>query len=107
VIKPRIMLARLCRDRVKVTEDDIKMAFEAYYGEKVECRIHPVAANEKTGRHEMYSKIRDSEEEFDRAARAQPSATLAQSGGRISPIGHHTTGNEGLERAAFSIKLVS
>jgi hypothetical protein len=104
VVKPRIMLARLCRDRVHVTEDDIKMAFDAYYGEKVECRIILWKSDQKNVAMNIYGKIRDSEEEFDRAARSQESISLAQSGGRIAPIGHNTAGNATLEKAAFSLK---
>jgi hypothetical protein len=104
VIKPRIMLSRLCHDQIKVTEDDIKDAFNAYYGEHVECRMILWPPDQKNVAMNMYNKIRDSEEEFDRAARAQMSQALAQSGGRIAPIGHKTTGNPALERAAFSLQ---
>ena len=39
VIRPKLMLSKLVRSRVKVTDEDVKKAFDAYYGEKVECRI--------------------------------------------------------------------
>src|SRR5262249_7487889 len=39
VIRPRLLLTKLCRDRVFVTNDDLLQAFEAYYGEKVDCKM--------------------------------------------------------------------
>jgi parvulin-like peptidyl-prolyl isomerase len=104
VIKPRIMLSRLCRDRVHVTEDDIKMAFDAYHGEKVECRMILWPADQQHVAMQMYDKIRKSDSEFDKVAGTQASTSLASNKGKIEPIGHNTTGNPALERAAFSLK---
>jgi hypothetical protein len=105
VIRPRILMTKVCRDRVQVTEDDVRKAFEAYYGEKIDCRIilFP-AGEERKVLHEIYAKIRESEAEFDRYASQQASPTLAASGGKIKPIGRHTTGNEEMERAAFALQ---
>ena len=50
-----------------------------------------------------YGKIRESEDEFEKASRHQASPTLAASGGQISPIARHSTGNPDLEKAAFSL----
>jgi hypothetical protein len=104
VIKPRLLMSRLCRDRVKVTEEDIKMAYEAYYGEKIDCRIILWPQSEQKVALQMYGKIRDSEEAFDDAAKKQASPTLAAAGGRIKPVGRHTTGNPDLERALFRLQ---
>jgi hypothetical protein len=104
VIRPRLLLSKLCRDRVHITDEDLQKAFQAYHGEKIECRIIMWPKNEKNAVMNRYAKIRDSEEEFDRAARTQASPTLAAAGGRISPIGRHTTGNEEMEKAAFNLQ---
>jgi hypothetical protein len=104
VIKPRILMSRLCRDRVKVTDEDLKMAFEAYYGEKVKCKMILWPRDEKRVAEAAYGKLRESDEEFDRAARKQADPRLAAAGGEIPPIGHYTTGNEALEKAAFSLQ---
>src|SRR5262249_38332026 len=93
-----------CRDRVKAEEDEIRKAYEAHYGEKVECRIIIWPKDEEKRVMMLYPKIRDSEAEFDRAAHAQASPTLAQSGGKITPIGRYSTGNEEMEKVAFSLK---
>ena len=39
VIRPKLLMTKLCRDRVHVTEQDLQDAFEAHFGEKVDCRI--------------------------------------------------------------------
>lgn len=104
VIKPRLLLTKLCRDRVHVTEEDLQNAFEAYHGEKVECRIILWPKSEMSHVFMLYPKIRDSEEEFDRASKQQADPKLAASAGKIAPFGRHTTGNEELEKAAFGLK---
>jgi hypothetical protein len=104
IVKPEIMMRKLCRDRVKVTDADLKQAFDAYYGEKVKCRIILWPREEKSIAMQLYTKIRDSEEEFQHYARIQASPGLAANGGAITPIGHHTAGNDALEKAAFSLK---
>jgi hypothetical protein len=103
-VRPRLMLSKMCRDRVHVTEEDISKGYEAYYGEKVECRLIMWPKNEKARVLQLYPRIRDSESEFERAARAQASPTLAAMGGKIEPIGRHTAGNPQLEKAAFSLQ---
>jgi hypothetical protein len=104
VIRPRLLLSKLCRDRIHVTEEDLKKAFEAYHGEKIDCRIIMWPKQEKNAVMNRYAKLRDSEEEFDRAARTQASPTLAAAGGQIKPMGRHTTGNEEMEKTAFNLQ---
>lgn len=105
VIKPRLLLSKLCQDQVQATDEDFRNAFEAYYGEKIECRIILWPHSEKNHvMNQIYGKIRDSEVEFDRAARNQASSRLSSSGGKIAPIGHRTTGNEEMEKEAFNLQ---
>ncbi len=52
----------------------------------------------------IHPKIRASEEEFERASRQQASPTLAAKGGQVEPFGKHSTGNDALEKAAFSLR---
>jgi hypothetical protein len=104
-VKPRLLLTKLCRDRVQVTDEDVRLAFEAYYGEKVECRMIMWRQDERKNVEKIYTQLRDSEAEFDKAATMQWSRELATSGGRLKdPIGHHTTGNDELEKVAFNLQ---
>lgn len=104
VIRPKLMLSKLVRSRVKVTDEDIKKAFDAYYGEKVECRIVMFEKGYERAVLNDYPKLRDSEEEFHKAAKNQKSPSLAATAGKIRPIARNTTGNEELEKAAFALQ---
>jgi hypothetical protein len=104
VIRPRLAMTKLCSQRIHITDDDLKAAFDAHYGEKVECRLIMWPKDEKTKvMNDIYAKIRDSAEEFESAATHQMSSRLASTAGKIDPIGRHTTGNEELEAAAFRL----
>jgi parvulin-like peptidyl-prolyl isomerase len=104
VIRLGLLMSRMCRERVKVTEEEIKKGFEAYYGEKVECRMILWPLAEKNIAFKMYAELRDSEEAFDKAAKAQADSRLAAAGGRLPPFGRNTTGNPELEKAAFKLQ---
>jgi hypothetical protein len=103
-IKPKLLLRKLCQGRVHPTEDDVRLAYEAYYGEQVDCRIILWPRGEERFALMEYAKVRDSEKEFDHKARHQGSGTLAGKGGKIGPIGRHTVGNDEVEREAFRLQ---
>lgn len=104
VVRPRLLLAKLCRDRIKVEDKDIQEAFEAHYGEKVEAQI--IIYPREMGDHalmQMYDKLKKDPEEFDHAASQQPDPALARTGGKIKPISRHTT-LPAIEQAAFRLR---
>lgn len=106
VIRPRLLLTKLCRERVQVTDDDIRKQYEREYGEKRRVQIvgWPKADNLKAI-EDVYSKIRDSQDEYDRAARSQPNPSLAASNGFVKPISRHLPAQEKhVEERAFSMK---
>jgi RNA polymerase sigma factor (sigma-70 family) len=104
VIRPRLQLRKLCRERVQITEQDLRDAYEADYGEKVECQVilWPAAENEKAER--LYPTLVENEARFQQAAGTQPTHALATTDGHIPPFGRHSTGNEKLEKAAFALR---
>jgi hypothetical protein len=103
-IRPKLLLRKLCKDRVRYTEDDVKAAYEAYYGEKVACRMILWPRGEEKFALMEYAKVRDSEQEFDHKARHQASSELAAKGGQVDPLGRHTVGNDELEREMFRLQ---
>jgi hypothetical protein len=104
VIKPRLLLSKLCRKNVQVTEQDIKNEFESLYGESVDCRAIIYPNRElKNLMADEYEKLRTSDAYFDEAARKQPLPSLALTGGKIKPISHHSDNAE-VERVAFNLK---
>src|SRR5205823_2082025 len=64
VLKPRLMLTKLCKERIGVTDDDLRKAFEAQYGPRVECRIIIWPKGEDKVALQTFEKIRASEDEF-------------------------------------------
>jgi parvulin-like peptidyl-prolyl isomerase len=103
VLRPRLILTKMCQDRVHVTPSDIQQAFESQYGEKVECRIIVWPVPQAYKAEEMYASLRDSEEAFALAAKNQFNSTLASMGGRVKPVGRHTFTNQKVEDAVFRL----
>jgi hypothetical protein len=105
VLRPKILMGKVARPRVQVTDEDLQKAFEAYHGEKVDGRMILWPRGEENVAYKVYGEIRDSEEAFDRAARQQANPRLAANGGRVpQPIGRHTTGSETLEKEIFLLQ---
>lgn len=104
VIKPRLLLQKLCQSQIKVEEKELQDAFEALHGPKVQCRLIIWPKGEEKVATQMYDQLRKSEAAYASAARGQAIPALAQSGGRISPIGRNSADDALLERIAFSLK---
>jgi hypothetical protein len=109
VLRPELLLAKLARTHVKVEAEDLKKAFEAYHGERAQCRIilWPRTPRDHEIAIKQWDKIRKSPDpalEFERTAKLQASAKLASQAGLIDPFGRHSTGNEELEREVFRLR---
>jgi PPIC-type PPIASE domain len=105
VLRPKLLMTKLVRDKVTSTEEDLRKAFEAYYGEKVECRLILYPKSEENRARAEYPSIRDSEEAFAQKAKQQASPHLAAVGGKLDkPLGRYTIGNDELEREIFSLQ---
>jgi parvulin-like peptidyl-prolyl isomerase len=103
VIRPRLLMAKLCRDGVKVTEQDLQQAFEAEYGEKLEGRMILWPADQTRYAMMQYTRIRDNPDAFNEMAQHQASSTLAAKGGKIGPFGRGSLGNKDVEDEAFKL----
>jgi len=106
VVRPRLLLTKMCRERVRVTDDDLKLAFERQYGEKRDVRviIWP-SGDDKRAIMKLWDDIRKNPEEFDRVARNQANPALASVGGHIKPIARHTPAPERVfEDTAFTLR---
>lgn len=104
VIRPKLLMTKLVRGRVTVSEEEIRAGFDAYYGEKIDCQLIYWPTDEKKVAQQEYAAIRDSDTEFDRQAKHQANSSLAAHGGQIAPIGRRTTGNDEVEREAFKLQ---
>lgn len=105
VVRPKLLMAKYCRDQVRIEPKDLESAYEAYFGEKAVCRMIMWPKKEKKRiEREIYPKIRDSEKGFDEEARKQESISLAREGGKLPPIGRNTTGDDTLEKEIFALQ---
>ncbi|MFO0850169.1 MAG: peptidylprolyl isomerase [Gemmataceae bacterium] len=105
VIRPKLLLDKLCKDRVKVTEADLRVQFEREFGEKrrVQLVIWPLGDDQKAILKE-WEKMRSSQAEFDRAARTQANPSLAAAQGYVKPICRHLPAPEkDVEEWAFKL----
>jgi hypothetical protein len=106
VIRPRLQLGKMCHKDIAITPEELQNCFESKWGEKREAAlivwpkagVQPLTAEQK-------ALARSSPVEFDKLAGLQPDAKLAQSGGRVNPIGRHIDGEDpNVENALFSLK---
>ena len=103
VLRPRLQMMRLVQDRLTVTPEEVRKAYESTYGEKVECRIILWPIEQKKQAMEEYANLRDSEAAFAEKAKKQSTSTLAAAGGKIRPIGRYTM-DEKVEKEAFMLQ---
>jgi hypothetical protein len=106
VIVPVLSLKRLTRSQTTITEEEIRLAFEANYGKKVRCLAIFFNANDQRRAMEVWNMANQhkSEESFgDLAERYSfhPENRLGK--GVIPPIARHC-GNRELENVAFDLK---
>lgn len=90
VIKPKLLLGKMCGSQVKVAEDDIKKAFENKYGEKRQAKIICWNQQDLRAAQRQWDEARKGDAEFDRIARSQATPSLAASCGLIAPVGRYS-----------------
>jgi hypothetical protein len=110
VIKPRLMLSKMCRDQVKITDEDLRKAFENRYGEKRQAKVICWNASDKKAALRQWEEARKGDVEFDRVARTQADPNLAASCGLVAPVGRYAYAeiegqNDAVEKALFSLKV--
>ncbi len=102
VVRPAIAMRKLAANKLTISEDELKRAFEAGYGEKVRCRVilepHPRAA------HEIHAQVKSGADAFIRAAKQQSDGRLAAVAGEIPPISRMTPLGREVENEAFRLK---
>jgi hypothetical protein len=96
VIKPRIMLSKMCRDRVKVSDDEIQKAFENKHGERRQAKIITWNAQDQRTALKQWEEARKGDVEFDRIARMQADPNLAAAAGLVKPVGRHPEGQDAI-----------
>lgn len=106
VIKPRVVLSKMCRDQVKVSDDDLKKAFENRYGEKREAKVILWSKEDFRLAQKQWDEARKGDADFDRIARMMRDPNLAAACGKVAAIGRHTDAeNPLIERVVFSLEV--
>lgn len=106
VIKPELVLAKMCRDRVKVAKEDVEHAFENRFGEKRRAKVILWKKDEARLALKQWDEARKSDEDFDRIARAQSDPTLASKCGEVEPIGRYVDADDRrIEQVVFSLRV--
>jgi hypothetical protein len=96
VIKPRIMLTKMCRERVKVADEDIQKAFENRHGERRQAKIITWNESDHKIALKQWEEARKGDVEFDRIARMQADPNLAAVAGLVKPVGKHPEGQDAI-----------
>jgi len=101
---PTVALKKLCADQVQITEEDVRMAFEANFGQRAEI-LAIVMSNQRTAQEvwEM-ARGRNTAQFFGELANqysVEPSSRA--NFGKVPPLRKHG-GQASLEKAAFGLK---
>ena len=102
IIWPMLALKKIANDRISVTEEDLRKAYEREYGQKVRAKI--IVFNKLDKARRIADELRKTPEKFEEFARthsADPDSKALD--GAIPPIYRHYP-NENLERVAFELK---
>jgi len=103
VIRPKLMMEKLVRPLVVITDKDLHEGFEARYGPKVECRM--IVVDAKVGvkiAQEVHQRACKGFKEFEAEAAAQFIPNLRESKGQVPPI-HKYFGDKRVEDIAFKM----
>jgi len=104
VVRPGLMLKKMCQAEIKVQDEELKRAFESKYGERVACRLIVWPEDQFRVAQRQWPEIRASEAKFEEVAASQPNPQLASVGGRIDPIAKGVAKDDSIEKIAFRLK---
>ena len=106
VIRPKLLLTKMIQDKVQISEADVDVEMAKEFGEQrvLQTIVWPLN-DDKKAINAAWGKLRDSAEEYDRAARSQANRSLAAAGGMARPITKYTHGTDDLVTTrAFQLK---
>jgi RNA polymerase sigma factor (sigma-70 family) len=102
VVRPELLLKKLARERSAPSDKDLRDAFTARYGERVECQLLIWPAGQWDAAERAANRLRRGEATFADVTKSTPGGPQVR-GGRL-PIGRRGTANTELEQAAFALK---
>ncbi|AMV29985.1 Foldase protein PrsA precursor [Gemmata sp. SH-PL17] len=106
VIKPRLLLTKMCQDRVKIADEDLSRAFENRFGERRQAKVICWSKEDLRAAQKQWAEARKGDAEFDSIATKQAEPTLAAAAGMVAPIGRYSEATDtSIEKALFSLKI--
>ena len=102
IVWPSLALERLAADRLTVTPEELREAYESRYGAAIKARLIAVADQHKARR--LHAKLKADPDLFARAAREESEDVGSASiGGLVPPIRRHT-GHKEIEQVVFNLQ---
>ncbi|MDG3003413.1 peptidylprolyl isomerase [Paludisphaera mucosa] len=89
VIYPALAMRKLCEGRVQVTDEDLKQAFDAQYGDKLRCRL--IMVDKLAKAQDIWEALRKNPGGFEKMAQEQSMDLASRSLGGL--IGEPITRN--------------
>jgi len=103
VIRPKLLMEKLVKSTVKVTDEEVMEGFEARFGPKVECRMIVMQAGNSPAVQTMWNKVKNNPEQFIAEAKTQFIPGLQEKAGLVPPI-HKHFGDKKIEEWAFKLR---
>lgn len=105
VVKPRLILTHLCREELKLDDEELKKIYENFYGERIQCQVIMFTKEQRQYVTRIYDELRKNPVKFDEEARGQFNSQLAATKGIVDPIGRNSgPATAKIEEIAFSLK---
>jgi parvulin-like peptidyl-prolyl isomerase len=101
ILWPTLALREAAKDLLRVTEEELRAAYEAKYGPAVQARI--IVLRDADQAHKVRAAAVQNPADFARLARQYSEDASAGHGGMIPAIRRHL-GDERLEQAAFALQ---
>ncbi len=102
ILWPTLALRKLAADQLTVSEQQLREAYEAQFGEAVQARL--IVVEDRTLAEKLRRQLVDRPEDFARLAmQYSKDVNSASIGGQIQPIRRHV-GDASIEREVFSLK---
>lgn len=106
VIWPMLALKKLAGAEIKITNEDLKKAYEDEYGVKV--RVKMIMFDKMRHATKIWEAVTKAPEEFERYAREESIEPNSKSiGGAIPPVRRYSGAHPEVRRAAFAFKRVN
>ena len=106
VIRPRLLLTKMCQDRVQITDEDIQKLFENRYGERRQARIITWSKADLKIAQKQWDEARKNDASFLKVARQQANANLAAAEGLVKEIGKHPeTADDAVVKTLWSLQV--